>query len=307
LPTTARSAPAASSPAVDTALSYCARDVRRYDNDRFLTSLFAPADRREAVFALLAFNIEIAKTREVVTEPMIGQIRLQWWRDAIDSLYQSSEAPASLLTHEVVRPLAEAITRYQLDQESFIRLIEAREADLSDDPPACLADLEAYAEATGAPLLRLVLESLGLAEWEPDAAKAALTAGRAVGIAWALTGLLRAAPFHLRQRRVLLPADLLAKQSLSAARLIDWRPDRQALAPVVMAVVAAARVHLAAARTQAKHIPAAALPALLPATLADLYLDGIVRAGYDIFSPRHQVRHPLRPLWLAWRVWRRRY
>ena len=57
------------------------------DNDRFLTALFAAAAEREALFALYAFNIEIAKTRETVSEPLIGQMRLQWWRDAIDEIF----------------------------------------------------------------------------------------------------------------------------------------------------------------------------------------------------------------------------
>lgn len=68
-------------------LSYCGRQVRRYDHDRFLTSLFAPAARREGLLALYAFNVEIAKTAEVVSEAMLGQIRLQWWREAIEALY----------------------------------------------------------------------------------------------------------------------------------------------------------------------------------------------------------------------------
>ena len=301
LPTSARPASAADD------LSYCAREVRRYDNDRFLTCLFAPADRREALFALLAFNLEIAKTREVVTEPLIGHMRLQWWRDAIDGLYQPPDRRPPVSGHEVVRPLAEAIARHGLSREPFDRLIDAREADLDDASPASLAELVAYAEATGAPLVALGLQVLGLATWDREAAEAAAEAGRSVGIAWALTGLLRAVPFHVRQRRVTLPADLLARHGLSAARLIDWRPDPQALAPVVAEVAVVARTHLAAARRLAGKSPRAALPVLLPATLAELYLDGVARTGHDVFAPRHQARHPLRPLWLAWRAWRRRY
>ena len=59
--------------------------VRRHDRDRYQTALFAPADRREALFALYAFNYEIARVRESVTQPMLGQIRLQWWREVIDA------------------------------------------------------------------------------------------------------------------------------------------------------------------------------------------------------------------------------
>src|SRR5271156_3271915 len=74
--------------------------VRRHDRDRFQTALFAPAARREALFALYAFNYEIARVRESVREPMLGQIRLQWWREAIDAAY----AGAASRRHEVAGP-----------------------------------------------------------------------------------------------------------------------------------------------------------------------------------------------------------
>src|SRR5690349_19421999 len=61
--------------------------VRRHDRDRYQTALFAPADRREALLALYAFNYEIARVRETVTQPMLGQIRLQWWREVLDTAY----------------------------------------------------------------------------------------------------------------------------------------------------------------------------------------------------------------------------
>src|SRR5256885_12928157 len=69
-------------------LSPVAALVRRHDRDRFQTVLFAPAARREALFALYAFNYEIARVRESVTLPMLGQIRLQWWRENIAAAFQ---------------------------------------------------------------------------------------------------------------------------------------------------------------------------------------------------------------------------
>src|SRR5271157_5432659 len=69
-------------------LSPVAALVRRHDRDRFQTVLFAPAARREALFALYAFNYEIARVRESVTEPMIGQIRLEWWRESIAAAFE---------------------------------------------------------------------------------------------------------------------------------------------------------------------------------------------------------------------------
>ena len=96
-------------------LSYCASEVRRHDADRFLTTLFAPKGHREDLFALYAFNLEISKTREVVSETMLGAIRLQWWREAIEAIYTNAE----LRKHAVVEALAETVTRRGLTREHF--------------------------------------------------------------------------------------------------------------------------------------------------------------------------------------------
>src|SRR5260221_11842658 len=88
-----------------TTLSYCGQQVRRYDHDRFLTALFAPADRRDDLLALYAFNLEIAKIRETVTEPMLGRIRLQWWRETIESF-----AGHIVRKQAVAEPLADAVS-----------------------------------------------------------------------------------------------------------------------------------------------------------------------------------------------------
>jgi phytoene synthase len=290
-------APESPSPA---GLSYCGQEVRRHDHDRFLTTLFAPAERREALWALYAFNLEIARTRELVTEPLLGQIRLQWWRETVEALFEPrpGQAPAS---HEVVRPLAAAIERHRLSRAPFERLLEAREADLEPEGPATLAALTAYAEATGAPLVELALEILEVRE------PAAGEVGRAVGTAWALTGLLRAVPFHAHGQRVTLPADRMAAHGLTVNRLFQHRPEPEALRAVVREVAAAAAGHLELARRQRAQMPAAALPALLPAALADLHLATLRRAGWDVFAPRVQLAHPLRPLRLAWRALIGRY
>src|SRR5580698_1565700 len=108
-------------------LSPVAALVRHHDRDRFQTALFAPADRREALFALYAFNYEIARIREAVREEMLGRIRLQWWREIIEVAY-AGRPPRR---HDTVEVLAETINRYDLTQAHFERLIDAREADLS--------------------------------------------------------------------------------------------------------------------------------------------------------------------------------
>src|SRR5580692_10092833 len=113
-------------------LSPVAALVRRHDRDRYQTVLFAPAARREALFALYAFNYEVARVREIVREPMLGQIRLQWWREVIDVAYGGGQ----VRHHEVAEPLTATIREYGLNRAYFDRLIDTREHDLSDESPA---------------------------------------------------------------------------------------------------------------------------------------------------------------------------
>lgn len=277
-------------------LSYSGREVRKYDNDHFLTGLFAPADRREAMFALHAFNLEIAKTREVVSEPILGQVRLQFWRDGIAAVYEGGSVPR----HGVMDPLAEAIRGHRLSRPLFDRLIDAREADLDDEPPANLTCLVNYAEVTGAPLVQLALEVLGVTD------ETAHAAGRQVGIAYALAGILRAVPFHARQHRQLLPADLMKTHGASSADLFELR-SKPELRPVVAEVAAAARAHLEEARALRRKVPKPALPALLPAALADLHLSVLAKEGHDVFAPRVLMPNPFRQAKLAWAAFRGRY
>ena len=96
-------------------LTYCGNIVRQQDSDRFLLSLFAPAKHRAALWTLYAFNHEIAKTREIVSDTTIGLIRLQWWRDAIKEIYEGSKPRQ----HEVVTPLADVIKQYDLPRDLF--------------------------------------------------------------------------------------------------------------------------------------------------------------------------------------------
>lgn len=269
-------------------LSASAEQLRRFDNDRFLTALFAPADRREDLFALYAFNLEIAKTREVVTEPMLGQIRLQWWRDSIEALYAGQSR-----RHEVLQPLAAAVRRHGLDRVLFERLIDGREADLEDEAPSSLECLVNYAEITSVPLVQLALQVVGVRT------DAALQAARHVGIAWALAGQLRAVPFLAAAQRSRLPAALMQQHGLGEAALFTGAPG-PAVRPVVAAVAAVAGQHLDQARTLRRQVPRAALPALLPATLADLYLRTLARADHDPWAPRVRMPHPARQLRLGW-------
>ena len=269
--------------------------VSKDDHDRFLTAVFAPQPAREGVMALYAFNAEVAKVRESVSENIIGQMKLQWWRDVVAAIYdggpEGNKVPQG---NPVVEALAATIRGHNLSRVYFEALLDARARDMADESPADVNALEAYADGTSASLTNLVLEVLGARD---DASRAA---ARHVGIAWALTGLLRAVLFHARTNRFLLPQDLLAAENLTAHDLQE-RGNAARISVVIAQIARIAAAHLDKARSYKKKVDKRALPALLPATLADQYLKGLARRKFDVFDPRHVLQRPavLRLTWNA--------
>ena len=254
------------------ALSPLAEEVRRHDRDRFVTALFAPADRREALFALYAFNSEIARIRESVSEPLLGEMRLQWWRDALEMIYAGGDR-----AHPVFRGLAAAIHAHKLTRAPFDRLIDARAADLVNGPPDTLATLEAYAAGTASTLIESALEVLGARS------EAAKQAAYHAGIGWALTGLLRAVPFHASAGRIFLPKELLSAEGVDDEAVSEGKP-LPGLARVAETVGAVAVRHLSMARDMRHRIPRQARTTLLTTALAETYLRRLARAGYNLFD-----------------------
>jgi phytoene synthase len=310
--------------------------VRQHDRDRYQTALFAPAARRESLFALYAFNYEVARVRESVTTPMLGQIRLQWWREVIDAAYAG--APAR--RHVVAAPLTAMIRDLSPSRALFDRLIDAREQDLADEPPATMALLEDYVQATSATLSSLALQILGdLSSDDPHPNPPPLAGGEAivasrrpnpppqagegrvrvgpeceglsavahhVGVAYALAGLLRALPFHARAGRCYIPQDLAVRVGLDRQDYARLRPD-PGLRQAVAALADCAAEHLRLARAQRAPVPRAALPALLPAIVAERALARLRRAAWNPFDPSVAMPDPLLTWRLAMAMLRRRF
>tara|TARA_Y100000588_G_scaffold87707_1_gene93525 strand:- start:674 stop:1483 length:810 start_codon:yes stop_codon:yes gene_type:complete len=235
--------------------------ARATDIDRYLCALFAPRPARSALFALILFNGEIARVREMVSEPMLGQIRLQWWRETIEKIYTGQTR-----RHEVAEPLIEAIRTHDLTRGYFDRLIDAREQDLNDAPPKTLAALETYAEESAAPLVSLALESVGV-----DASEFSDLA-RHSGIAWALTGQIRAVPHLSIQGRSMLPRNTMCEGGDMAA--------------VITEILDTSRYHVDRARQLRKGLPIAAKRATLQVVLADAYLRRLAANGCDPYHMR---------------------
>jgi phytoene synthase len=259
--------------------------LRRHDRDRFLATLCAPAARQPALWALLGFNYEIARVREMVSQPILGQIRLQWWRDALDEIY----AGKPVRRHEVATPLAQAIRDYGVTRAHLDTMIDARERDLAGEPPATLGDLERWLDDTSSRLLQAQIEVLA----GTDGGEAA----RRIGLAWGLVGTIRAVPFQAAAKIIHIPAEIAQAADLHERDLFALRPSAPLAAALEM-LAAAAQAHLAAARTLRPTVPAQALPALLIARLAGRYLRVLALAGYDPYAAIVQQPDPL----AAWRV-----
>src|SRR5580692_7554049 len=198
------------------AFTYCAELVRTADRDRFLSALFAPAEHRAALHALYAFNVEVARVREVAREPLPGEIRLQWWSEVVNG-QRSEEAAAN----PVASALLTVIERHRLAAPALTALLDARRFDLYDDPMARLADLEAYARKTSSTLFAFAAQILAGAEAEATDAVAT-----SAGIAYAIAGLIRAFPLHAARRQLYMPLELIERQGVEPQDIFAGRSSK---------------------------------------------------------------------------------
>lgn len=261
-------------------LSYCGELVRRRDPDRFLLSMFAPGERREALWALLAFNHEIAGTREAVSEAALGFIRLQWWREEIGKIYDGGPPTR----HEILIPLAGAIREHALPQAAFETLIEAREFDLDDTLPGNLEGLLNYAALTTAPLLEMAVRVTGC---DPD-----MEPVEPVAVNYALAGLLRCIPHHARAGRCYLPEDMMARHGIRRDSLCALK-DMESLPSLV--AEAAQSAFVPGIRPDNAFLRASA-------HLSELYFAQMKALKYDVMAPKMLFGPALKVFRLTWRM-----
>lgn len=273
--------------AAELAQAGCEALVRRYDGDRYLATLFAPTPLRPHLHALYAFNHEIARIAESVNEPMMAEIRRQWWRETI-----AEAALGRARRHDVAEALCELFARTAVEPSRFIGLIDARVRDDSSEACASMAELESYADDTAGEVMRIAARILGAGDrLDP--------LSRAAGMAYGLTGLLRAMPYRAARAKLDLPLDLMTQLALSRERLFAGEGG-PALQLALQAVAERALRHLDAAR--AFQIDRGALAAFLPATLCGPYLRAMLRPGFDPFRQTSEIAQWRRQLILLARA-----
>lgn len=243
-------------------LDACAALVERGDPDRFRAVMAAPPHLRAQMLPLYAFNLEVARAPWVTEEPLIAEMRLQWWRDVVENA-----ASGAARAHEVAGPLHDLIRDFGLPVKVLDRLIAARRWDIHKEPHEGLDGLTAYLEETGAGLMWLAARALGA----PDAAEGAV---RAYGWATAVAGYLRAAPELQARGRKTLP---------------------EGVAPQDLARIGLQK--LALARTGRKTVPKAVAAALLAGWQTEALLQQVAAGRSSPDLPEAQRRWRL--LWQA--------
>ncbi|WP_149535653.1 squalene/phytoene synthase family protein [Siccirubricoccus phaeus] len=237
------------------ALSPIAEFARRHDPDRFLCTLFAPPARREALFALIAFNHELARAREAARTPLIALMRLQWWREAVE---QAAEGRPPR-RHEVAGPLHAAIAEGAFAAEELLAMVEAREVEAEEAPPD-EAGFAAYLRGTAGGVAVAAGRCLGTPA-------ALLPALQTAGAAYGLAGVLRSTALLAGQGRCLLPQEALAEAGLDAAA-VRAAPDSAAVRGAVARLAAAGLARLPAVAAELRALPQGAVAAALPLVLA---------------------------------------
>lgn len=270
------------------AFAHCQQLVRAADKDRFFATLFAPAKYRRALFALYAFNVEVARVRELAREPLPGEMRLQFWADLLD------KSGGEIDAHPVASALTDTIVRYGIRPHALADLLEARRFDLYNEPFGTMEELEAYAEKSSSVLIDLAARILNNGS---DAGIGPLA--KHAGIAYAIAGLLQMFPAHAARGQIYVPMDLLSRHNAKPEDAFVGK----ATAPLRDAV-AEMRLHgdrhLSRAHELLSQASPAVLPALLPVSLVRPSFERLRRRRYNPFRP-FALPH-WRRQWIIWRA-----
>lgn len=273
--------------------AYCAELVRSRDFPRYAATLFVPPEKRRALLALYAFNVEVSHVRDHITQSLPGEIRLQWWTDLLASGGQNG-AEGNPVAAELLLTMA----FHHLPAAALLRLIEAHIFDVYDDQMATLDALEAYCNDTASTLFSLSARILAVASEEAD--HVAHHAGIAQGIVDIITSL----PLHASRGQLYFPRELLDQHGVATADIFAGRMN-PGLHEVIEQLRAEGVSHLDSAGDLLPGVPEGAHPAFLRLALIRRILTGVARPDADAFKP---VEGPSRlaTLWTLWRASRAR-
>ena len=279
----------------DDSAGYAAQYLKASDPDRYFASLLLGGKARDAVQALYAFNADVASVRDRAREPAPGEIRLQWWADAL-----TGEGHGAVQQNPLADALLNAIEKFSLPAGPLQRLIAARRFDLYDDPMPDLSSFEGYAGETTSVLYQLAAMILnGGAEIETGDAAGHL------GVAQALIGHLRAFGFNAALGRIFLPWSILAANGVREGEVFSGTSSEGLLAALAQ-LADIARDHLTKAEAAIGGLSGRLRPAFAPIALQRPYLRLVEAAAETPFVPPRQIADWRKIAMLAWWGWRNR-
>ena len=268
--------------------AFCAQLVRSQDFERYAATLFVPAEYRRALLALFAFHAEVSRVREQVSQPLPGEIRLQWWTDML-----ACAGHGDVKGNPVAAELLLAIRTHDLPVDRLARLVDAHVFDLYNDPMPDLAVLESHINDTASTLLALAARILG---HHSDAIEQAADHG---GLAQGVVRLIATLPYDAARRLMFIPQDMMIRNGGSAEEVYAGR-----LTPPIRAtldeLISGAQQQVATAMALLPEMPAEARRAFLPLALVARDLERVSVAGHDPFVLNVPSR--LRTLWTLWRA-----
>ncbi len=266
--------------------------VREHDRDRYRSTLFAPPEKRRALTALYALNVELERIVLVTDEPMAGQIRLQWWRDSIDFA-----EPQVKVGSPLADALRSAMFEHNLPKERLIGMVDAHSPIMFGEAPETERALKDMFRATEGVVFELAAAILG------DTSEAAREASRHAGVAYGLTEMFIELPLLASRRRLMLPKSYVETREidLDAVYRGETTPNFAAATADLRGL---ASRFLKQFRTASANLDARAWPAFLPLTLVKPYLKAMTAPGFDPLQTVVSL-NPVRRLWRIWRSARR--
>ncbi|PQE33492.1 squalene phytoene synthase protein [Rutstroemia sp. NJR-2017a WRK4] len=263
---------------INGARAYCSSLVQKFDSPSYTLQTFVPSSTRDAYLAIRALNIELARIPDLVSNPTVGALRMQFWRDNLNRTFAKTppKEPVAILLHHALTSLQ---SRYEGITTSvikgwFMKVINTREQYMDNRPYANLEAVEMYAENTYSTLMYLTLAALPLNSMAVD--HVASHIGKATGIAAVLRGLPLIAfpppPNHhsnnaafggalggnagSRQGAVVLPLDIMAEAGVKEEEVLRHGADAPGLKDAIFKVATRANDHLITAREMLKNLQA---------------------------------------------------
>ncbi|MDB5615486.1 MAG: squalene/phytoene synthase family protein [Devosia sp.] len=254
--------------------AHAAEALRLGDRDRYLSTLVLTGDYRDAVTALYAFNADVAAIRERVSNPAPGEIRLQWWSDALEG-----EGHGVVRQNPVADALLDTMARYNIPAGTLLRLIGARRFDLYDDAMPDLESFEGYAGETVSTLYQLAAMILN----DGETVETGDAAGH-LGVAHAMIGHLRAFGYVSSQGRIMLPWSIFEANGVREGEIFA-RTESEGLHEALGQLTEFAGEHLNKAEAAITNLPPRLRPAFASIAILKPQLADLNRRKTSVFAP----------------------